>query len=131
MESSDLRTRGRRLLTQIREGMVVDEMDGQTLGTVRQVFLGPPIEDGAAMATPSEGAVGEHTFLHDLAEAIAPDDLPQEIKDRLRLSGFIRIDMAGMLRADRYAFPEQITSVDAQRVTLGVSRDQLLGARSP
>jgi hypothetical protein len=89
------------------------------------------MEAGTATATPSEGAAGEHTFLHDLAEAIAPDDLPQEIRDRLRLSGFIRIDMAGMLRADRYAFPEQIASVDVARVTLGVSRDQLLGARSP
>jgi hypothetical protein len=119
------------MLTEIREGMLVDEVSGETLGTVRQVFLGPPIDAGAATATPSEGTVGEHTFLHDLAEAIAPDELPQEIQDRLRLSGFIRIDMAGMLRADRYAFPEQIRSVDAQRVTLGVSREQLLGAGSP
>jgi hypothetical protein len=54
--------------------------------------------------------------------------MPQEIQDRLRLGGFIRIDMAGMLRADRYALPEQIAAVHGQKVTLNVSRDELLTA---
>jgi hypothetical protein len=52
--------------------------------------------------------------------------LPEELRRRLLDRGVIRIDCTGLFAADRYATPEQIASVSADRVTLRVPRKTLL-----
>jgi hypothetical protein len=106
--------------------MAVHEANGGKVGVVRTVFLGAAA-DGTPV-TAAEATIRRDSFIDDLAAALAPDQWPDEIRQLLRLSGFIRIDMTGMLRADHYAFPEQIASVEHERVTLRVSRDQLFAA---
>jgi hypothetical protein len=115
---------------EIREGMAVYEVDGRRLGAVRTVFLGTRSGAGGPATTPPDAVMDGDSGLDDPVVALAHDRLPQEIEAFLRQGGFIRIDTAGICYVDRYAIPEQIGSVDDGRVTLTVSRDELLTARS-
>jgi hypothetical protein len=116
---------------EIREGMAVYEVDGRRLGAVRTVFVGSRRGVGGPGTTPPDASMHHDSMSDDLTIALAFDPLPQEVQAFLRQGGFIRIDTAGICHADRYALPEQIGSVSDGRVTLAVSRDQLLAARSP
>jgi hypothetical protein len=116
---------------EIREGMAVYEVDGRRLGAVRTVFLGSRSGAGGAAATPPDAVMDADSGLDDPVVALARDRLPQEIQAFLRQGGFIHIDTAGICYVDCYAIPEQIASVNDGRVTLTVSRDELLAARSP
>jgi hypothetical protein len=42
----------------------------------------------------------------------------------------MRIDSAGLFAADRYVMPEQIAGVSSDRVTLRVTRDELIKGRA-
>jgi hypothetical protein len=48
------------------------------------------------------------------------------MRARLLRHGFIRIDTSGLFAADRYAMPEQLASVSNDRVTLRVTREELM-----
>jgi hypothetical protein len=113
-------------LTTVEEGMDVRDVRGDSIGKVRDVFLGAPEAISVATdraAEPTEGP------LDPLATALAPGGpLPREVIERLRQQGFIRIDSAGLFASDRYATAEQIASVSQDGVQLAVSRDELLTA---
>jgi hypothetical protein len=52
--------------------------------------------------------------------------VPDELRARLLQHGFIRIDVSGLLAADRYALPEEIESVTDAGVKLRVRQDDLI-----
>lgn len=62
----------------------------------------------------------------DIAEAFAPDDLPQVLRDRLLREGYIRLDTKGLFAADRYILPDQIVSASGDELQLNVSKDELM-----
>lgn len=106
----------------VREGMPVYDSADQKVGTVRDIYLGS-----------EAGAVGEsarqpspHSFIDDIAAALAPAPLPDVVQARLRREGFIRIDVSGPFASDRYAFASQIRSVSAHGVQLDSLGDDLL-----
>lgn len=113
-------------LTTVEEGMDVRDVSGDSIGKVRDVYLGAPEAISVATdqaAEPSEGP------LDHLATALSPGGpLPREVVERLRQQGYIRIDSAGLFASDRYATAEQIASVSQDGVRLAVSRDELLAA---
>jgi hypothetical protein len=122
---------GNRLLTQIDEGMMVYDCAGEKLGTVEHVYLGEVSSDvdkrgGGPVTAPSPGS-GESSLIEDVAMAIFPSDhVPETLRQRLLRHGFVRIDSTGLLAADRYVMPNQIADVSEDRVTLRVSRDELI-----
>jgi len=92
------------------------------IGTVREICFGS--EPGTAAPPPSSSA--PHSFIDDLARALAPDELPEPVRARLRRDGFIRIDVSGPFASDRYAFPDQIRDVSSDAVVLAVPDDDLV-----
>ena len=61
----------------------------------------------------------------ELDTALHPgDDLPNELRERLRHDGFVRID-AGFLRHHRYALRNQIARVENDRIVLNISENEL------
>ena len=69
---------------------------------------------------------GDHSLIADIAEAIAPSDMPEELRDRLLSEGYIRLDTKGLFAADRYILPDQIASSAGDELLLNVSKDELM-----
>jgi hypothetical protein len=65
-------------------------------------------------------------LLADLAEAFAPDGMPEVLRERLLSEGYIRLDSNGLFAADRYILPEQIASASGDEVVLTVDKDELM-----
>ena len=65
-------------------------------------------------------------LVRDIARALAPDDLPEVVRDRMLTEGYIRLDTEGLFAADRYIFPEQIDASSGDALMLNVSKDELM-----
>ena len=61
-----------------------------------------------------------------MAEALAPDEMPEEMRDRLLQEGFVRIDSNGLFSADRYVTPDQIQGVSSDGLLLRVTKAELV-----
>jgi hypothetical protein len=122
---------GSRILTQIYEGMTVYDRSGDKIGTVEYVYLGAVNEEadkrGGGPGTASSPGEPESSLIEDFAKAILPtDQVPEPLRQRLIRQGFIRIDSTGLFSADRYVMPDQIADVSKDRISLRVSRDELI-----
>lgn len=115
------------LLSKIHKGMKVYDQTQSEIGTVEYVQFGDedPLKPRTRAAAP--GTAGEHGewLVESLLDVFAPDELPETLRKRLLLYGFVRVDGSGLYNADRYILPQQIQSVDGQRVTLKVSKAEL------
>jgi hypothetical protein len=122
---------GSRILAKIHQGMTVYDRTGNNIGTVEYVYLGAVSEEadkrGQGPATTSAPGRADSSLIDDFATAIIPSDqVPEALRDRLLRHGFIRIDSTGLFAADRYVLPGQIASVFGSRITLCVTRDELI-----
>jgi hypothetical protein len=61
-----------------------------------------------------------------MAELFGSDDLPGELRERLLMHGFIKIDSARIFGADRYVISDQIASVEGNAVHLKVAEEKEL-----
>lgn len=117
------------LLSKIRNGMKVYDQSQAEIGTVEYVQFGDedPLKPGNRAATPGPTDNGNRAewLVESVLDVFAPDDLPETLRQRLLLYGFVRVDAPGLFDADRYILPNQIQSVDGQRVTLKVSKSEL------
>lgn len=117
------------ILEQIHNGMKVYDDSHDKVGTVNYVKYGDedPTVPGAETAT-ARAAVAEDrdTLVDDIAAVFRPDDLPEELRERLLRNGFIRIDAAGLFKSDRYVMPDQIESVSEDNVQLKISKSELI-----
>ena len=120
-----------RLLTQVYEGTTVYSRTGGKIGTVEYVYLGELAEasDGhdQELASPSALRGGESSLIGEFArDVVLTEQISDVLRDRLLRHGLLRINSTGLFAADRYVMPDQISSVSADRVTLRVSRNELL-----
>jgi hypothetical protein len=122
---------GSRILAKIDEGMTVYDRTGNNIGTVEYVYLGAVSEEahkrGEGPASPSAPGRAGSSLIDDFTKAIIPSDqVPEALRERLLRHGFIRIDSTGLFAADRYVLPGQIARVSGNRITLCVTRDELI-----
>lgn len=116
-------------LRDVREGMKVFDSTNTEIGTVEWVKFG---DDDPTTPEPEARDVNRldrdrrDTLIDNIADAFDPNELPEEIRDKLVLQGFVRIDAAGLLAADRYVAPDQIERVTGDALMLNVSKDELL-----
>lgn len=116
-------------LEQVRKGMKVFDAANHEIGKVEWVKFsdedpGTPEAEVAGVNPIDEEK--PHSLMEDLAEAFHPDDLPHEVRERLLLEGFIRMDAEGLFNADRYVLPDQIASVSGDGVKLKVKKEDLV-----
>jgi hypothetical protein len=124
------------ILAQIREGMDVYDNEHNHIGRVDFVHFGAASEAqsdmgvGPATSAPADDPdMGGRSFVDFIAEAFHPDEVPQELEEKLRHSGYIRLDASGLFAADRFITPDQIVGVSDDEVLLNSSRDQLIKRR--
>ena len=115
------------LLRDIRDGMDVYDRDQHKIGTVEWVKFGDddPSTPEVEAVTSSEPPRRD-SLIDNLAEAFAPDQIPEPLRQKLLQQGFVRLDTSGLFASDRYILPDQILSVSDNRVTLNVSKDELV-----
>ena len=112
----------------VEAGMKVFDRERHEIGKVEWVQFGdddpetPEVEANG----PSEVVQRNDSLIANIAEAFRPDDLPEEVRQRLLHQGFVRIDAAGLFAADRYVTPEQIDSVTGDGLMLNVTKDELV-----
>jgi hypothetical protein len=115
---------GSKILTQVREDMAVFNSANQKIGTVEAVYLGTASEEDRELGTAPNTADSPRqpgdTFTRMLADIFNPNDIPEEMAERLWYSGYIRVDAPGLFRADRFVTPEEINFVDRDGVHLKV-----------
>ncbi|HTJ57978.1 MAG TPA: hypothetical protein VL418_10495 [Devosiaceae bacterium] len=68
----------------------------------------------------------DSSLVEDIAQAFAPDDMPDDLRERLLMEGYIRLDTKGLFAVDRFIFPDQIASASGEELLLNVSKDQLM-----
>ena len=115
-------------LAQVHEGMKVYDRMHNEIGTVDYVQMSDdnPATEEVEAATPGNLRERDDSLIDNIAEAFKPDELPEEVRERLLQEGFIRIDSAGLFAADRYVAADQIMSVSGDELTLKVSKDELV-----
>lgn len=138
ISNSDINdTTGRHsVLTQIHEGMDIYDVNDSHIGSVDFVHFGAASETqqqlgvGPAAPAPADNPqVREDSIIDNIAEAFQPNEVPQELREKLLVSGYIRMDAAGIFATDRFIVPEQIVRVADEKVYLSVNRDKLVKKR--
>lgn len=121
------------ILSQVHEGMGVYDVQDNHIGSVAFVHFGAASETqqelgtGPASPAPADNPqMREDSLVDNLIEAWDPTELPEELRERLLLSGYVRLDTAGLFASDRFITPEQIARVDDDKVFLSVDRDGLV-----
>jgi hypothetical protein len=115
-------------LRSIEEGMKVYDRERHEIGKVEYVRFGDddPATADVEAASPNTLDDGPRTLVDAIADAFGDDDLPEEIREKLLMQGFVRIDAKGLFAADRYVTPEQIASVSGEGLMLNVTKDELV-----
>jgi hypothetical protein len=110
-------------LSQIHEGMKVVDVAGDEVGKVDLVQMGDP------QATTVDTETRPQTVLDSVVQAVALDesepDVPEPLRSRLRISGYLKIDGPDLMDTDRYVSSQNIREVREDRVMLSVRKDDL------
>ena len=117
------------VLRGVHEGMKVFDASHKEIGRVDWVQFGnddPSTEDAEARTTDGMEQEREDSPIDNVVDAFRVDDLPEMVRQRLLMQGFIRIDAEGLFAADRYVLPEQIGSVSGDELMLTVDKDELM-----
>ena len=117
------------VLRSVHEGMKVVDSSRKEIGRVDWVQYGnddPETLDVEARSTEGMEEPLADTLVDNIVDAIRVDDLPEEIRQRLLMQGFVRIDAEGIFAADRYVLPEQIAGVADDELMLNVEKAELV-----
>lgn len=117
------------LLRNVHEGMKVFDARHKEIGRVDWVQFGnddPTTEDLEARTTAGVEDQRDDSLVENIIDAFRVDELPEEVRERLLMQGFVRIDAEGIFAADRYVLPEQIAMVSGDELMLKVEKDELV-----
>ena len=121
------------ILAQIHEGMEIYDVGDKHIGSVDFVHFGAASETqqqlgvGPVTSAPADDPkMREDSIIDNIAEAFQPNEVPQELREKLLVSGYIRMDAAGIFSTDRFIVPAQIVRVADEKVYLSVNRDKLV-----
>src|SRR5262245_41876376 len=113
-------------LEQVTEGMKVVDAAGAEIGTVEFISMGDP---GAATSEGNDIRYSQGNLLTDIAEAISDElpepQLPEPLRSRFLIAGFIKIDGGGLGDSDWYASSDMLQGVSEDTVRLKVGKDAL------
>ena len=117
------------VLRSVHEGMKVVDSSRKEIGRVDWVQYGnddPETLDVEARSTEGMEEPLADTLVDNVVDAFRVDDLPEEIRQRLLMQGFVRIDAEGIFAADRYVLPDQIAGVADDELMLNVEKAELV-----
>jgi hypothetical protein len=108
------------MLNMIEEGMKVYDNKEDEVGTVEFIHFSEANggEHPAAAAPPKEPVQSDPVDF--VGKMFGADNLPKELRERLLMQGFIRMDSSKLFGSGRYVMFDQIARVDGKGVHLGV-----------
>ena len=113
-------------LERVTEGMQVVDAAGEEVGKVEFISMGDP------QASTTEGndiRYSQGGLLTNIAEAISDEipepQLPEPLRSRFLIQGFIKIDGGGLGDTDRYASADMVDGVSGDTVRLKVPKNAL------
>jgi hypothetical protein len=112
----------------VHTGMRVIDADNKEIGKIDDFKFSENEEEPGVTPADLDASDRERdgSLIGDIANAFAPDDMPEALRDRLLREGYIRLDTAGLFAADRYILPEQIVGMDGDSLVLNVTKDELM-----
>lgn len=111
----------------IRVGMNVYDRQHHHIGKVDDFKFSENITaPGVEAAEIDKTDVKSDSLLDNVAEAFGREEIPETLRDRLLVEGYVRIEADGLFAADRYILPSQIASASGDELTLTVDKDQLI-----
>ena len=116
------------VLRSVHEGMKVIDASRKEIGRVDWVQYGnddPATPDVEAGSTEGREDPAEDTLVDNIVDAFRVAHLPEEMRQRLLMQGFVRIDSEGIFAADRYVMPDQIAGVADDELMLKVDKAAL------
>ncbi|HVX47691.1 MAG TPA: hypothetical protein VHC49_27630 [Mycobacteriales bacterium] len=136
-------------ISQVREGMKVQDSAGAEVGSVDQVKLSDPEADTTAgqqppentgptavppivPATPAAGAgsggvpVAAPIGILATGNRHNEPDVPPSLAERLLRTGYLKIDSKGLFTRDLYVGADHIERIDADTVVLDTTKDHLI-----
>jgi hypothetical protein len=112
------------LFNRIQEGMHVMDASGEDIGRVDLIRMGDPQATTATAGNEDRGS----TPLDFVAEAFGAEsepDVPEPLRSRLVREGYLKLDSANLLEADRYVPANYVRGVTNERVELNVRKQEL------
>ena len=118
-------------LNLVEEGMDVYDSNGDKIGEVKMVYLGTTSDEAEAYTTesasvPDPDLYRDDSFVEDIAEVFAGEEMPEEVRERLLTNGYLHIE-GGLFGNDQYAMGNQVAGVDDEGVHLNTTSEHLLG----
>jgi hypothetical protein len=110
-------------LEQVQAGMHVVDAAGEDVGRVDFVQMGDPQADTTAGNEARES--GAFELVAKALGGKGEPDVPEPLRSRLVREGYLKLDGANLLDADRYVPAEYVRTVAQDRVQLNVSREAL------
>lgn len=110
-----------RMFNMIEEGMKVYDNNGEEIGTVEFIHFSEANGDGFTLAASLPDEHEEADPVGFIRKLFGRDNLPEELRERLLMNGFIRVDSARLFGADRYVMLNQIAKVEKNGVHLRVA----------
>jgi hypothetical protein len=116
------------LLATIKNGMKVVDMDGDKVGKVtfvRMADLNDPDDTPNRDTDPGLLAAVDNDFddQDTLLDVFEGED---DVTERMRRTGYVKIDAAGFFTGDKYVEPAQIASVEGDTVRLAIDKDDIV-----
>jgi hypothetical protein len=108
------------LLSMIEKGMRVYDNQGEEVGTVEFVHFGEASGSRSTGAASLPDKSAKSDLIEIIRKVFGSDDLPEELRERLLMRGFVKMDSAKLFGADRYAMSDQIAKVENNGVHLKV-----------
>ena len=137
LEHSDITdaTGQQSILRQIHKGMPVYDVRDNRIGSVAFVHFGAASETqqqlgvGPAAPAPADNPnVRPDTLIDNVAETFDPNEVPQELQEKLLVSGYVRLDTAGFFATDRFItraiFTTGVLALECARISRLSSFDQ-------
>jgi hypothetical protein len=111
-------------LNGVHRGMHVVDVSGEDIGRVDLIRMGDP----EATTTAGNTEITPRP-LDLMAEALGGEDepdVPEPLRSRLVRTGYLKLDGAHLLEADRYVPADKVRDVSEDKVRLSVRRDDLI-----
>jgi hypothetical protein len=102
------------MLNYIREGMLVFDINGKTVGLVTHVQFGEEDNNDPITDYPNPNFF-----------SLNPEEAVDGTEAQLLRSGYVRVD-GGLFVSDRFITPEQIVLVTNDRIELNIAEDELI-----
>lgn len=110
-----------RKLNMIEEGMKVYDNNGEEIGTVEFIHFSEANGEEFTLAASLPDEHEEADLVGFIRKLFGRDNLPEELRERLLMNGFIKVDSARFFGADRYVMLNQIAKVEKNGVHLRVA----------